>query len=113
MGADQLADLAGGFGAGLDGRPDAADIALDEGGDIPPPTCTRPAKLDVGRLEHGVGRLDHADQALGLDQAQGVAVGRAAVAADALLLVRWSVAMVVRLRRSWGSWRKPRPPRPP
>ena len=34
VGADQLADLAGGLGAGLDGRPHAADVALDQGGDI-------------------------------------------------------------------------------
>ena len=45
-------------------------------------------KLHVGRLEHGVGRLDHADQALGLDQPQGIAVAGTAVAADRWLVVR-------------------------
>ena len=31
--ADQFADALGGLGAGLDGRFDAADIALDDDGD--------------------------------------------------------------------------------
>ena len=35
VGADQLADPAGGLGAGLDGRADAADVALDQGRDEP------------------------------------------------------------------------------
>ena len=34
MGADQLADLAGGLGPGLDGRPDAADVAPDQRRDV-------------------------------------------------------------------------------
>ena len=82
MGADQLADLAGGLGAGLDGRPHASHVTLDQSRDIRAADLHSAGEMHVGRFEHGVGRLDHSDQALGLDQAQGVAVGCAAVAAE-------------------------------
>ena len=74
VGADQLADPAGGLGAGLDGRADAADVAPDQRGDEAAADLHAAGQVDVGRLEHRVGRLDHADQALGLDQAEGLAV---------------------------------------
>ena len=59
------------------GGPDAADVPLDQGRDKAAADLDAACEINVGRLEHGVGRLDHADQARGFDHAQGIAVARA------------------------------------
>src|SRR5262249_46812355 len=74
VGADQLADAGRGLGAGLDGRADAADVPAAERRDEPADDLHAPGQVHVRSLEHRVGGLDHADQALGLDQAEGLAV---------------------------------------
>src|SRR5438270_12920234 len=72
--ADQLAVLAGGLGAGVNGGADGADVAADEGGHVSAADLHLAGQGDVGRLAHGVGRGDGGDQALGLDQAEGLVV---------------------------------------
>ena len=74
--ADQLAHAAGGGGPSVGGSLHRPDIAADDRGDQPGIHLLPAHENHVGRLEHGVGRLDHADQAARLDHAEGVADGR-------------------------------------
>ena len=71
VGGLQLADPAGGLGAGLDGGADAADVAPDHhADDAAVELDDRAGQLDARRLEHRVDRVDQADQTLRLDQAE-------------------------------------------
>src|SRR6187399_3047356 len=74
--ADQLAHAAGRGGPSVGGSLHRPDIAADDRGDQPGIHLLPAHENHVGRLEHGVGRLDHADQAARLDHAEGVADGR-------------------------------------
>ena len=58
VGGLQLADPAGGLGAGLDGGADAADVAPDHHADDPAVELDdRAGQLDARRLEHRVDAL--------------------------------------------------------
>ena len=75
VGGLELADPAGGLGAGLDGGSHAADVAPDHHAhDAAVELDHRAGQLDAGRLEHRINRTDQPDQAECLDQAQGVSV---------------------------------------
>ena len=76
MHADQLADAAGGGGPGVGGGLDRADVAADDRGDQPGIHFLPAHEHDVRGLQHGVGGLDHADEAARLDHAERVAEGR-------------------------------------
>src|SRR5690606_3103169 len=102
VGADQLAEPRGRLGAGLDGRADAADIAPHQRRHEPAADLDAAGELDIGRLEHRVGGLDHADQALRLDQAEGLA--EATVRRDPAASTSLCGRHGVRLRRSWVKW---------
>ena len=69
---DQLADAAGGGGAGIGGGLDGADIAAGHDRDVPGPDVFLGDQLDVGGLHHRVGRFDGADEATGFDESEGV-----------------------------------------
>ena len=73
MHRDQLADAAGGRGAGVGGGLDRADVAADEHGDVAGADVFLADQDDVGGLDHGVGGLDRADEAAGFDHAERVA----------------------------------------
>src|SRR5688500_354922 len=75
----ELADAAGGLGAGVDRGANAADVAADDRGHERAADLDRLDDLDVGGLGHRVGRLDQRDPALGLDHAQRLAVAVAVV----------------------------------
>src|SRR5688572_9215053 len=74
VGGDELADAAGGLGAGVHRRLHAADVAADDRRNESAADLDGLHHLDVGGLAHRVGRLDEADPALGLDHAEGLAV---------------------------------------
>ena len=63
--ADELADALGGFSAGLDGRADAADVALDDDGDEATADLNLANEGDVRRFDHGIAGLDAANVAFG------------------------------------------------
>jgi hypothetical protein len=69
MGAHKLANLAGRLGTGLDGGADTANVAFDQRRDETAADLDAAREPDIGRFEHGVGRLDNADKPFGFDQA--------------------------------------------
>ena len=67
---DELADAARGRGARVGGRLDGRDVAAHDGGHIAGADLLPADQRDLRGLDHGVGRLDHRDQALGFDHPQ-------------------------------------------
>ena len=68
--AHQFANLCGGSGPGVGGGLDGANVSPDHDGDQPAAHVDLADQPHVGRLHHGVRRLDRAHQALGLHHAQ-------------------------------------------
>ena len=66
----QLADAARRGGAGVGGRLHGRDVAAHDGGDVAGADLLPADQRDLRGLDHGVGRLDHGDQPLGLDHSQ-------------------------------------------
>ena len=73
MNADELADATRGGGARVGGGLDRSDVATDDRGDEAGIDFLPANEHDVRGLDHGVGGLDHADQAAGFDHAECVA----------------------------------------
>src|SRR5262245_42065698 len=67
---DQLPDAACGFGAGIDRRANAPDIAADDRRHVSAADLDRLDDFHVGGLAHRVSRFDQAHPALGLNQAE-------------------------------------------
>jgi hypothetical protein len=74
VGADQLAVLAGGAGAGVDSGPHRADVAAHQRRHVGAADLYLAGQCHVGRLAHGVGGGDGGDQSLGFDKAQGLVI---------------------------------------
>ncbi len=70
MDGDDLADLLRPTRSGFDRRFDRRDVAPYDGGDEPAAGLLIGDQLDLGRLDHRIGRLDHGGVALGLDHPQ-------------------------------------------
>ena len=51
-------------------RVDGGDVAADDGGHVAGADLLPADQRDLRGLDHGIGRLDHGDQALGLDHSQ-------------------------------------------
>src|SRR5215207_6707748 len=68
--ADELADAAGGGGAGVRGGLDRGDVAADDGRDEARADLLVADQRDVGGLHHRVRRLDHRHQPLRLNHAE-------------------------------------------
>ena len=66
----ELADPAGRRRARIGGRLDRRDVAAHDGGHVPGADLFPADQRDLRRLDHGIGRLDHGDQPLGLDHSQ-------------------------------------------
>ena len=67
---DQLADAPRGGRAGVGGGLHRSDVAAHHHGDVARADVFLADQDDVGGLDHGVGRLDRADQPLGFDHSQ-------------------------------------------
>lgn len=68
----ELADAARRGGPGVGGGLHGADLPADHhGGDVAAADYLLADQLDAGRLDHGVGGLDGAYEAAGLDEAEG------------------------------------------
>jgi hypothetical protein len=71
--ADDLADGAGGLGAGVGGGLDGGDVTDHDGGDEGVADLLHGAdEGDVGRLEHGVGADDEGGEAAGFEKSDGL-----------------------------------------
>ncbi len=55
----------------VDRRADRADISADDGRDVGAADLNLTDERDVGRLEHGIGRLDLGDEPFGFNQSDG------------------------------------------
>ena len=66
----ELADARGRGGAGVGRRLHGRDVAAHDGRDVAGADLLPADQRDLGGLDHGVGRLDHGDQALGFDHSQ-------------------------------------------
>src|SRR5262249_32089611 len=93
---------AGRLGAGVNRRPDAADVAADERGHEGVADLHLPRHGDVRRLRHRVCRRDRRDQALRLDHPQ-----RLAVAVTAVAVARHRYCLLVGVFISWMSRHEP------
>jgi hypothetical protein len=66
--ADDFADPAGGFCAGIDGGANGGDITLESDGDQAAADLVLFDKSDIRRFEGGIARFDSGHDALGLNQ---------------------------------------------
>ena len=66
--ADDFADFAAGFGAGVDGRANGGHVAVERDGDQAAADLVLLDEVHVGRLQRRVHGLDGRHDALGLDQ---------------------------------------------
>ena len=64
---DELADAARGGSARIGGGLHRGDIAAHDGGDVAGADLLPADQRNLRGLHHGVGRLNHRDEALGLD----------------------------------------------
>jgi len=71
MDADELTDASRGGSSRIGRRLYRCDISSDDSGDQPGIDLLPSHEHDVGRFDHGVRRLDHADQAARFDETEG------------------------------------------
>ena len=72
MHGDHLSDAFCGALAGFRRRLHRRDVAAHDGGDEPSADLLVADELDLGRLDHGVGGFDHADETFDFDHSKRV-----------------------------------------
>ncbi len=87
MHGDELADAPRGSGARISRRLDSADVASDQNRYVAGSYIFGSNQADVCRLDHGVGRLDRANEPAGFDHAERVACAFHLIDRDDIMLL--------------------------